>query len=415
MNNTLTVKRILLSILKSLLMFFLIYVLTMGAVSVIEKGDTDMEFMSFHDDVEELDPKFVLLLLVIAIIPVHRLFIQRDKYKRQYVRNCGVRYDKAKDIARVTLKDPYFYIDSLTLLLPISLADVSDCVIKLIFGFKELPFLAVLGTKLFTFVLPMLIFTFVDEYYVRRGWLADKTYNEEYMNDQVYESENKDRKDKKKLKNDPIISLIINLFFIFIGFAAFANVILDYASIFAVIKLFGGYALQILLIAASVVTLILLIRINGTHKVRRKFVKAIKSECTAKGYKFTIRFKPFKGLLYCSGIPEVIVETDDKCFVCTFVPVYRKNSVLYFTPYNEYRYCVHFLRRNIFLPRHKLHTERLTVNTDKQIEKYVLITKEPKIWAFGDDYKAYEVYNGSSLNGYSAYEALAFCRYIGRL
>lgn len=155
----------------------------------------------------------------------------------------------------------------------------------------------------------------------------------------------------KRIKNDRFspLKFLVNILFtaaaiwlipptlmIILAFLLSATVLIPYIS-------------QILTTIAVLFLVYFLCRALSTIRHKKKCIKKMKKICYDHGYDLEIKTRPFQGLLSCTRSIEFVIKTPNHRYAGTFLPVFLKTTILYFTPKNTYRFCRKMFRLSIFL------------------------------------------------------------------
>ena len=344
------------------------------------------------------------VLLCLTTIPLYIVLTQYDVFKKAYLLGKDNKDHSFTRALLLQLRDVFFWLDALLSLILISLISWSDFVPLAFFPSSDMSTGVKFGWKILLYTFPMLIIFLISDSIVSRGWLKESEL-------QAPDTEI-DKNGEKKVRSERPAPLKMIIGFLFLAAAIWLlpPVMLGIFAFLSSAKVFLPYAGTILSTLAVLNFSYFLLRALSTMLSKKKFVKNIKKICADREYDLKIKIKQFKGLLYCTRKVEFIIKTPKATYSGTFIPVFLKSTILYFTPRNTYRFRRKILRFTIPFPNHKYLFE-----TGDGEEKIVLLTKEPKLALYGDKEKAYYVYNGSKFSGVTVYDITAFCNYIDRM
>lgn len=177
--------------------------------------------------------------------------------------------------------------------------------------------------------------------------------------------------------------------------------------------------MRILLYILVIVVIWITIRAMKTVRARRRFFNEMRKICAEHAYGLTTRSNTLRGLFYCTGREDFAVETPDKRYVGSILPIPNKKSALYFRlDYDGggYNFKRAFLKYTIFFPRHKLDFGAVSESEcGKETERILLLTREPADLLVGDRERTWRIYNGAHSGEHTVYDATAFCHHIDRL
>lgn len=283
---------------------------------------------------------------------------------------------------------------------------------ELILPGREVGWFAAYGLSLLCYALPLTVIFLFIEISVRHTWYREAEFISRTSKETL-----------EKCGGGIHLSygiLFLNIFCIFAGIYLLPSVYwMLMAYIITGANALSGNLLKLLLWILAVATILIIGRALKTVNARRKFFREMRKVCREHGYKFSTRINTLRGLFYCTGREDFIVETPDKRYAGSILPIPSKKCALYFRfdydggGYNFRRAIFRFM---VFFPRHKLDFSTVgATESEKPTEKILLLTREPADLVVGDRKRSWRAYNGAFSGEYTVYDATAFCHCIDRL
>lgn len=344
------------------------------------------------------------ILLYLSTVPLHIVLTQYDAMKKANLLEKDIKNYSFIKVLFGQVRNGFFWLDSFLMLLWVALVHWSDFVVYAFFSIPNLKYSVAIGWKIILYMLPMFVIFLISDSVISRGWLKESELKAPTIEI--------DKNGDKRIKNDRFspLKFFVNFLFIAAAIWLIPSFLINFLAFSSLTTVLIPYISQILITIVALFLIYFFCRILSTIRHKKRFIKKMKRICYDHGYDFEIKSRAFKGLLYCTRSIEFIIKTPNSSYAGTFLPVFLKTTILYFTPQNNYRFCWKMFRLSIFFARHKY-----IFDTSDGEEKIVLLTKEPNLVLYGDSERAYYVYNGSKFAGVTVYDVVAFCNHIDRL
>jgi len=157
-------------------------------------------------------------------------------------------------------------------------------------------------------------------------------------------------------------------------------------------------------------------RFYKIHKKKAHFHKRMEEICRERGYTYRWEKGTLRDLFRCSGRQDFSVDTGEKYYAGTILPVFNKEAGLFFWENPAYRFEKRILSYDFCFPKHKLAVDFSPISPNgKQGMKIVLLTQYPKACYYGDEEIAREMGNSERIRDFHVYEADAFANLIDRM
>lgn len=401
-------KRILISLVKSALIILLITVFVTFSIDIDPLVEPD-EMVSFPDP---YIPVLSLILYSVAPIAFFATVQQFDTVKRRELLSTYKGLDKKRQIMLQTLRSFSFWSDTLCLLLPLTALGAMKVIPELILQGRKVGWLAAYGLSLLCYALPLTAIFLYFETSIRHTWYRESEFVSRTSEETIEKYGGRTRQSYGML--------FLNVFCIGLGIYLLPSVYwMLMAYIITGANALRGNLVNVLLWILAITALLILRRALKTVVARRKFFKEMHKICSERGYKLNTRINTLRGLFYCTGREDFTVETSDKRYAGTILPIPSKRCTLYFRldydggGYNFRRAVFRFM---VFFPRHKLDFSAVGASESEQsTEKILLLTREPADLLVGDRKRTWRAHNGAHSGEYTVYDATAFCHFIDRL
>lgn len=408
-NYTMThTKRLLISLFKSALIILLLTVFCVISLDIIPAVEPD----EISNDPEGAKPFVRLLLYFITPIPFYAIAQQFDTVKRKELLTDYKGLPLKRQIMLQTLRSFSFWSDSLFLLIPLSASSALNVVSDLLLPEREVGFLLRVGLNLICYVLPLSAVFLCIECNIRRSWFREWEFASRTSKDAILDDFVRERPSYGML--------LLNIAAIGCGVWILSVIIWAVVSVLGTgVNLLRNNLIRILLILVAATAIWLLLRAMKSALARRRFIKEMRKICAEHGYRFTARKNTLGGLFFCTGREDFTLETPDKRYAGSILPVPNKKCTLYFRlDYDGggYNFKRQFYKYSIYFPRHKLNFSRVGASEcGKATERILLLTREPADLLVGDRERTWRIYSGAHSSEYTVYDATAFCHFIDRL
>lgn len=401
-------KRFLISLAKSTLIILLLTLFCVISLDIIPAADPDY----ITRDPEGSKPYVRLLVYFIAPIPFYAIAQQFDTAKRKELLATYKGLPKKRQVLLQTLRSFSFWSDTLCLLLPLAATSVLDLLSDIILPEREVGFLIRLGLNLLCYVLPLAAIFLYIESSIRRTWYREWEFASRTSKDAILED---------FAREHPSYGLLVlNVAAIGAGIWILSTIIWSIVSVLGTgVNILKNNIVRILLIMFVVAVIMIILRALKTIRARRKLFKELGKICTERGYRLITRKNTVRGLFYCTGREDFTLETPDKRYVASILPIPSKKSALYFRlDYDGggYNFKRSLFKYSVYFPRHKLDFNAVSVTDgEKHVERILLLTRTPADLLVGDRERTWRIYNGAHSGEYTVYDATAFCHFIDRL
>lgn len=402
------VKRLLISLLKATATALLVYAFCTLSIDIFPLEDPD-EMASFP---EQYMPALRTILHYIAPIPLYGLAQQYDTIKRKELLATYTGLTKKRQIILQTLRSFSFWSDALCLLLPLTAMGALNVIPELILQDREGGRIVTFALNLLCYTLPLAAVFLYVEASIRRIWYREADFISRTSEEAIEKFGGRIRPSYGML--------VFNIGCVAVGIWLIPSL---YWRVLAYIitgaNVLRGNLLRLLLWILAIIGALILWRALKTVNARRKLFKELRKICAERGYNLTTRMNTLRGLFYCTRQEDFVVETPEKRYAGSILPVPNKKCTLYFRfdydggGYNFQRAVMNYM---VFFPRHKHDCRRTFASkSDKPTERILLLTREPADILIGDRIRTWRAYNGASLGNLTIYDATAFCHYIDRL
>ncbi len=395
-------KRLLLSLAKSALIILLLTCFIVFSIDIVPAVEHD-EMSSFP---ELYIPALRVVLYLITPIPFYAIAQQFDTAKRkELLATYTGRLPTKRQIMLQTLSSFSFWSDTLCLLLPLTAMSALNAIPDLILQGREVDALMRYGLKLLCYALPLAAVFLYIESNIRRTWYREWEFASRTSKDAVLDD---------LVREHPSYGMLVfNVACIAGGTWLLPAIFWGVLGFFITgANVLSNHFMRILLYILAIVVIWIAIRALKTVRARRRFFKEMHKICAEHGYRLTTRINTLRGLFYCTGREDFAVETPDKRYVGSVLPIPSKKSALYFRlDYDGggYNFKRAFLKYSIYFPRHKLNFGAVGVSErEKETERILLLTREPADLLVGDRERTWRVYNGAHSGEYTVYDATAF-------
>lgn len=401
-------KRLLISLAKSALIILLLTLFITFSIDIVPAVEPE-EMSSFP---ELYMSALRAVLYYITPVPFFAIAQQFDTAKRKELLATYTGLPTKRRIMLETLRSFSFWSDTLCLLLPLSETSALNVVSDILLPEREVDFMTHLAINMLCYVLPLSAIFLYIESSIRRTWyreweFASRTSKDAILDDLVRE-------------HPSYGMLVFNITCIAGGTWLLPTIFWAIVAFFATgVNILTGNALRILLCIIAIAVIMIVIRALKTVRARRMLFKELRKICAEHGYKLTTRKNTLRGLFYCTCREDFTVETPDKRYVASILPIPNKKSALYFRlDYDGggYNFKRVFFKYTIYFPRHKLDFSAVGASeSEMETERFLLLTREPADLLVGDRERTWRAHNGAFSGEYTVYDATAFCHFIDRL
>lgn len=311
-----------------------------------------------------------------------------------------------------TLRSFSFWSDTLCLLLPLSAMGALNVIPELVLQGRKVGWLVRFGLKLLSYALPLLAVFLYIESGIRQTWYREWEFASRTSKDAILDD---------LVREHPSYGMLaFNIVCIAGGTWLMPAIFWAVVAFFVTgVNVLTGNAVRILLYIITIAVVLILVRALKTVRARRKLFKELKKICAERGYDLSTKTNTVRGLFFCTCREDFTVETPNKRYVGSILPIPSKKSELYFRlDYDGggYNFKRQIYKYTIYFPRHKLNFGEVSeLQCGKETERILLLTREPADLLVGDRERTWRIYNGAHSGEYTVYDATAFCHFIDRL
>lgn len=311
-----------------------------------------------------------------------------------------------------TLRSFSFWSDTLCLLLPLSAMGALNVIPELVLQGREVGWLVRFGLKILCYALPLSIIFLYIESGIRQTWYREWEFASRTSKDAILDD---------LVREHPSYGMLaFNIVCIAGGTWLMPAIFWAVVAFFVTgVNVLTGNAVRILLYITTIAVVLILVRALKTVRARRKLFKELKKICAERGCNLSTKTNTVRGLFFCTCREDFTVETPNKRYVGSILPIPSKKSELYFRlDYDGggYNFKRQIYKYTIYFPRHKLNFGEVSKSQcGKETERILLLTREPADLLVGDRERTWRIYNGAHSGEYTVYDATAFCHFIDRL
>lgn len=379
-----------------------LYVLILWLVNIYVEQRMIPAVVSMYPDAEGTQSLvWQTIVLLVASIPLWCFFCYHDSEWDNLTAENGEIPSVGQSLVWSVCTLSFLLHGALTALLP-PLLGITDYLPRLIFpAAAGDPFFRI-GLALIVYSLPMFVIFLVCHALIRRRIVRGILRGEE----------SDGKKDSRRLG---VGKILLNILFYGAGLLLLPYVLVGLAAFASCLTVLTSYVGQIVAIAVVILLLVLFLRVFRAGNRRRNFERTLKKVCAERGFPFENLHKPFRGLFYCTSKIEYRVETKEKRYDASFLPIPRKGVWLYFDPHGGYRFGFRIFGKRGRFACHRLPAPSQPEGEDKLVETVIVLSEEPRQTLYGDTDRAYEVYNGNHFHELYIWESSAFCNLLDRM
>ena len=359
-------------------------------VGANENVDTTLQSLAIPGKTPFMFLFVKLICTYVGVLVLWNLILQRSVLRKRRLAGLLSPTQSYLEHGKDVFKFPFFWIESLSILLPCAvLPPVRANIMSLLGSTSDNFFLQYLLT-VGVYVIPLLLAFSHFEIQIRRVW-AEEWY---YLDEGVLRRFREGIVSEKNYYG----RLVLNLVLYYFGMVMFPMALTYLLGMLKAFSVFGQILPQVIGVVVAILLVWLALRLWGNHRRRKKFVKQMQEVCDKYKFQFSYHFSA-KGLLFCTGKTEFAVKTEKNIYAGCLLPVAKRYSNLYFSPYEDsYRFGMKlFGGFFISYPRHKVDISKIEVS-DEKAKKVLLLTRRPAKWCLGTHLGGVNLDNGSVLN-----------------